>query len=462
MSRIRWYHVCVVLGLFDVFVILLSLQVHSGTMKDSERLIEKARRHDEQSKWLQRAEERVVRLSGPGDDLFQGKDLETCATMLGIEKTKLLEIMDEGRGLQGLGPLPDEELDQMFSAADELFREFENQLVHHPDRKPEPTIAAAGALARMDGAQHDALRKLGLIQSMNDALRDELLQTHQRDLERRARDERFVIAAVIVVLVGIFAFGRRLYVAERTLQEERRRLEEVRRERLAAIGELCSSVAHGIRNPLAGIRSSAQLTLQLGQLDPASRTRLQDVIEEGRRLGDRVTGLLTLAKATADKFSSVSLSKVITSASNGMSAELANRGIQLDLAIPHHDVFVRGNQHQLEQIVIELLSNAMDHSQFGDQISVSCERPNANGSVEIAVQDQGPGVSDELKANLFDLFLTTKPGGTGIGLATARRYARLHGGDVTIATSTTGARFIVSLPVAMGEQGEESGAADDN
>lgn len=464
MSRIRWYHVCFLLALFDVAVILLSLQVHTGTMSDAERLIDRARRHGEQSRWLQRAEERVVRLNAPGNELFANEDFDLCARRYAFEKEKMLDILEEGRVIKGLGPLPEEEIREMIADADKLFaiyRPVAPLPIDDPARD-QATLSAGEVMARMDAAQHEALRKLGLIQSVSDAVRDELLQTHQRDLERRARDERYLIAAVIVILVGILAFGRKLYEAERNLQEERRRLEEARRERLAAIGELCSSVAHGIRNPLAGIRSSAQLTLELGQLDGASKNRLQDILEEGRRLGDRVTGLLALAKATADRFADVSLNQVVRCATDGLRSELADRGVSLELDLPEGDVHVRGDQHQLEQIVIELVSNAMDHSSSGGRIHVTCHRPHANGRVQIAVQDDGPGVSDDLRKSLFDLFMTTKASGTGIGLATVRRYARLHGGDVDLAPSDRGARFVVSLPVALGESGQQSGAADAN
>lgn len=462
MSRIRWYHVCFLLALFDVAVILLSLQVHSGTMRDAERLIEKARRHGAQSRWLQRAEERVVRLNAPGNELFANEDYDRCAGRYAFEKEKMLDILAEGRVIEGLGPLPESEINEMISAADELFAAYRplTELPVDDPARSQAAMAAGESMARMDAAQHEALRKLGLIQSVSDALRDELLQTHQRDLERRARHERYLIAAVIVILVGILAFGRKLYQAERTLQEERRRLQEARRERLAAIGELCSSVAHGIRNPLAGIRSSAQLTLELGKLDAPSRDRLMDILEEGRRLGDRVTGLLALARATADRFADISLNQIVRSATDGLRSELSDRGVSLELDLPDSDVVVRGDQHQLEQIVIELVSNAMDHSSSGGRIQVECDRPGANGRVKIAVQDEGPGVSDDLKNSLFDLFMTTKASGTGIGLATVRRYARLHGGDVALAPSERGARFVVNLPVAMRDSGQESASAD--
>jgi signal transduction histidine kinase len=97
-------------------------------------------------------------------------------------------------------------------------------------------------------------------------------------------------------------------------------------------------------------------------------------------------------------------------------------------------------------LVIELVSNAMEHSRPGQPIEVRCDRPVQNGTAEIIVEDVGEGVPVEARGRLFDLFFTTKPQGTGIGLATVRRIARLHGGDVALASSPRGAKFVVSLP----------------
>ncbi|MFQ5411243.1 MAG: PAS domain-containing sensor histidine kinase, partial [Phycisphaerae bacterium] len=319
-------------------------------------------------------------------------------------------------------------------------------------------MASAGPkMAEMDHQQHEALGALGLLVARNAQARSHLLDTYQKDLRKRLDYERYFIAAVILILVGVLAFGRKLQQAERALIQERRRVEEERRERLAAIGELCSSVAHGIRNPLAAIRSSAQLTLELGRTDDESQQRLRDIMQEGERLGERVNGLLSMARTNAEAFESVDFSGIVAMAVRELRPELDRLGLQVKQSIEDPSITVHGDRRQLEQIVIELLSNAMDHSQSGDQVRVSLQR--FGNMAVLVVEDQGPGVPGAVQDRIFDLFFTTRPEGTGIGLATVKRIARLHGGDVRLTTSSpVGGRFEVTLPIAqVGRNGKTAG-----
>jgi signal transduction histidine kinase len=317
-------------------------------------------------------------------------------------------------------------------------------------------ITKAGpAMARMDAAQHRALRDLGVINRRFAQSRVDLIERCEADINRHYVSQSFVFGAILLILLGAFLFGRRLSAADRALEEERGRVKEMRRERLAAIGELCSSVAHGIRNPLAAIRSSAQLALELGQLDRGSQERIQDILDEGQRLGDRVTGLLSMARATSDSFAPVDLNSVVDVSAKSLLPEIERLGLALDLELSDEPVTAEGDRARLEQCIVELLSNAMEHSPADGTILVRCYRDKKNVVVE--VEDEGPGVSAPVRERVFDLFFTTKPAGTGIGLATVRRIARLHGGDATLdEVSAGGARFVVRLPRASVRSNEKS------
>lgn len=450
MSRIRWYHYYFLLALFDVFVILLSLQLHGRTVASASELIHAATDLDEQSRWLQLAQQRILELNAPGNDLFRMEDYRLQVARFEVARRNMDETLQQAGKLHIPVALPTREIGEMVASAETVFAEFASiQRADVTEDVRREAIGRAGkAMARMDQWQHESLSRLGLVLAKNAEVRDRLLQEHESDLQSRITYERYFIAAVILILVGILWFGRRLQEYDRALQEQRRRLAEERRERLAAIGELCSSVAHGIRNPLAAIRSSAQLTLELGRMDDASQARLRDILEEGERLGDRVSGLLGMARASAEGFEFVSLGELVAGAVAELRPELERRQIGIQVEIAPEEIRVHGDRHQLEQVVVELLSNSMDHAKAGDCIRVACRRPSANGTAAIEVADEGPGVPEEIRSRIFDLFFTTKPGGTGIGLATIKRYARLHGGDVTLAPSERGARFLVTLPVA--------------
>jgi signal transduction histidine kinase len=450
MARIRWYHYYFLLALFDVLIILLSLRMHSRTVSSAAGLIESALELDEQSRWLQLTQQRVIDLNAPGNDVFEMRDFELHLRRFEVAKRNMREVLDAGKKLKTPLTVPTEPAEAMVAAAQEVFDEFKG--VSAMDRAPEDRLAsltrASKAMARMDAQQYELLGSLSVLFQRNAEKRDRLLLEHERDLQRRVNSERYFIAAVVLVLVGILWFGRRLQRYDRELQEQRRMAEEERRERLAAIGELCSSVAHGIRNPLAAIRSSAQLTMELGQMDQNSKERLGDILNEGRRLGDRVTGLLSMARATSGGFRPVNISQIVTRAVRELSPAFSERGLTIEQDIDPAEVTVVGDRHQLEQVVIELLSNALDHSKPGDCVRVACHRLSANGTVAIEVADEGPGVPERVRSRIFDLFFTTKSGGTGIGLATIKRYAKLHGGDTVLLPSTKGACFRFTLPVA--------------
>ena len=310
-------------------------------------------------------------------------------------------------------------------------------------------LADAGeSMAHMDDETQQALSVIARLVQDNASKRIELHEIQERDLDARLVYERYFIAAVIVILCGMIYFGRRLQAADRTIEFERQRLLDERRERLAQIGELCSSVAHGIRNPLAAMKSSAELTLELGNIDAETRERVTDIVNEGRRLGDRVTRLLNYARARLEEFEPHDLRSVVNDSIDEVASELQRRQIQVVREMPSRPLPVNVDCHQIQQVVIELLTNAMEQSHAGDVIRVGCAEANGDGMARITVDDNGPGVPKVARSRIFDLFFTTNPSGTGIGLATVRRIARIHGGDVILKEPPggKGARFVVTLP----------------
>lgn len=456
MSRIRWYHFYFLLALFDVAVILLSLQLHSRAVVSASELMEAASNLDEQTRWLELAQQRVFQFSAPCNELFRLGDHDAQRARFEVVKRNITSTLDGAANLHMPVELPAKEIDAMVASGDRVFATLQQLPETAGEGERRELLSSAGRfMSDLEEQQNEALIKLGIILGVNAEQRDRLLQEHERDLQERIDHVRYFIAALVLILVGMLWFGRRLQAHDRALKEQNRKLSEERRESLAALGELCSSVAHGIRNPLAAIRSSAQLTLELGTLDEASKSRLQDILDEGKRLGDRVTGLLSMARTSSEQFEVVDLGALVSKAVHELKPAVAARGVEVKSEITTEATFVRGDRHQLGQVVIELLSNALDHAKAGDAIQIACRRPSANGTAIIEVSDDGPGVPEGVRGHIFDLFFTTKPGGTGIGLATIKRYARLHGGDVSLVPSDRGARFLVTLPVAKEGSGSD-------
>lgn len=450
MSRIRWYHFYFLLALFDVVVIMFSLHLHDRTLDSVGRLLKTAVQLDAKSRWHRTAQQRILELNAPGNELFRSKNHQHEQARFRVARTNMADTLGLPTARDMDTALLRERIDEMVAAARIIFDEFDAMREPHvsADQRQAGLARAGQAMAKMDEQQHLALRALAVLIEQNAADRYGLLQGHEAALQDRLNSERYFLAAVVLILVGVLGFGRRLQQADRALREERRRVKEERRERLAAIGELCSSVAHGIRNPLAAIRSSADLTLELGTMDDNSRQRLNDILDEGRRLGDRVSGLLSMARVNTESFQTVNLSEVVLSAAHELRAEFAKRGLSIAPDVADPEIIVFGDRRQLEQVVIELLSNAMEHSDADSTVRVACEALPAEGRAIIRVENHGPGIPVDVKSRIFDLFFTTKPSGTGIGLATVKRSARLHGGDVTLSsTAKGGTRFEVWLPL---------------
>lgn len=484
MSRFRWYHYYFLLAFFDVVVIVLSLHLHQQAVDRVEDLVAAETRLDEESTWLQSARECVMELNAPGNDLFGRRslaDYQKQQRRFDKASENMDAVLSKAHRVGLDGTRISQQVDGMKAKARQLFRIFEPIALAESPVDPEASKASrnpngdwealghaamrtgawglasdlyvglvmsvtAGPVMRdMDSFQHQALRAIANMSNVNAQRRKDLITAHQASLNSEFVVQRYIIAGVLLILVGVLFFGRRLQEADKALRVERERVKEARRERLAAIGELCSSVAHGIRNPLAAIRSSAQLALELGQLDVGTRERIQDILDEGRRLGDRVTGLLSMARVNADAFEAIDLTNVVEVGIKGLLPEIERRGLILETEISDTPVLVSGDRPRLEQCVIEYVSNAMEHSPDGGTIRVSCQ-VEREGAV-IAVEDEGPGVPKAVRDRVFDLFFTTKPAGTGIGLATVMRIARLHGGEAGLSdVSAGGARFTLTIP----------------
>lgn len=452
--RLRSYHLYFLLALFDVIVIMFSLLLHSRTIDDASRVTDAASSLDAQLRWLQLAQQRVVELNAPGNDLFRAErpdDYDTLRRRFEAAKSNMAMLLksggDETSNLADLQP----DVDMMTSAAEDLFEEFQGMAKAPMSKEARQAILlrAGPTMATMDEQQHKALWILGGLVTQQSEKKNLLLQEHEARLHSTAVYQRVFIAAVIAILVGVLIFSRRLQASDRALEEQRRLLAEERQDRLAAIGELCSSVAHGIRNPLAAICSSVELSLEAPGLDDRTAKRLRDTLREGERLGDRVRGLLDVARMNRTVRDRISIGDAVSQAARELESEVEKLGITLNVALPTRPIIVDGDPKNIELALIELLSNAMEHTPKGGTIQFECGLDASSGNAVIAVEDDGPGVPSAVRQRIFDLFFTTRIGGTGIGLASVKRIAQVHGGDIELLEGAGGgARFVMTLPVS--------------
>jgi signal transduction histidine kinase len=224
-----------------------------------------------------------------------------------------------------------------------------------------------------------------------------------------------------------------------------------RAERLAAIGELSTAVAHGIRNPLAGIRLAAQLGLETTGAEPV-RENLEDVLRAVGRLEAQVRGVLDFARPFEPRLESVDLPAVMRTAVEAAASRMDQARVTVALHFPPTLPPVLADRAHLVQAVQELLANAIDAMPGGGRVTIDAQAEDGERPVvQLAVQDEGPGIPPEMSDRIFQLFQTSKPTGTGVGLAVVRKIMERHGGRVTLDPHTTrGARFVLELPVAPG------------
>ncbi len=222
-------------------------------------------------------------------------------------------------------------------------------------------------------------------------------------------------------------------------------------QRLASIGELLSSVAHELNNPLTSVLGYAEILL--ADDDPAlPRAELECIRDEARRCRRIVQNLLDLARAEQLRMQPLLLQDVLRKVEEFRAYAANSKGIELRVEAEPELPFVQGDFHRLVQALLNLVTNAeyaVAERREGRRITVRAVRSGLHAAVE--VEDTGPGVPPEIRERVFEPFFTTKPRGrgTGLGLSLVRATVQAHGGTVRVERGAAGgARFVIELPLA--------------
>jgi signal transduction histidine kinase len=231
-------------------------------------------------------------------------------------------------------------------------------------------------------------------------------------------------------------------------QLEQTQAQLVQSEKLASIGEMSAAVAHGLRNPLASLRAAAQL-VQRHPNTSAAGEQLKAIIEEVDRLDRRITHLLSFSRPAPFHPLWESVTHLIDGLLPALREPLRERGVELQLDVPPELPDVRVDPLQLEQALLEIVSNAIDAMPRGGllRIAASANVAQEDGSeVSLEVQDTGPGIPAQVMPSIWEPFFTTRPEGTGLGLAIAKRYVEQNGGTLEISSGPGGTTVQVRLP----------------
>lgn len=224
---------------------------------------------------------------------------------------------------------------------------------------------------------------------------------------------------------------------------------DLRKDWLKLLGRFTSSIAHEIKNPLTGIAAGVQYLAKRLQPGAAEAETVDFILAEITRLNRIVDDLYRIARPPELVLKSTCINDVVAKSIFCLSEEIVRKRLRLEQRIDKAIPAFQGDPERLQQVVINVMKNAIEASREGGQIEVSTG--SSGGSLSVRVKDSGPGVPEAEKERIFEPFFSTKKGGTGLGLCISQAIVSEHGGKMWLeAPSEGGAVFVIDIPVERG------------
>jgi signal transduction histidine kinase len=278
------------------------------------------------------------------------------------------------------------------------------------------------------------------------------------DAKIRALHKLLSIETAVMLESYKDSYVHRVRLAERDAMRERL----MQAERLAETGQLAASLAHEIKNPLAGISGAVQVIRDATSPDDPHRPILGEVLRQIDRLDGTVKDLLIYARPKPPRFKHFDLNQIIERTLAGLSREPELRRVRLEYA-GTDPLNICADEVQIEQLLVNLLLNAAQASTDGALVRLTVNA--GDDEFELLVEDRGQGISEELRPRVFEPFFTSKAKGTGLGLSICRKIVESHGGVIKIETAvgqgtTVAVRLPDLPPAARTEQDDEDTRSD--
>lgn len=217
------------------------------------------------------------------------------------------------------------------------------------------------------------------------------------------------------------------------------------KERLATMGEVVARVAHEIRNPLFGMTAVGQILSKELDMTPTQKELMDSLLKEAGRLNRMVDDLLFCSREPKLNRKLFPLHQVIAETLRINAPFAADRGISMRSSLIEQQVLVDGDQEKIEQVLLNVLKNAIEATPAGGTVDVTLVVDKKGA--QIVVSDSGMGIPDDVQEKLFDVFFTTKKHGAGLGLSISKTIIESHGGTLTAQNNADrGATFIIGLP----------------
>jgi len=256
----------------------------------------------------------------------------------------------------------------------------------------------------------------------------------------------------LVVLANVVDISARKAAEEET-RRSRQQVELL--SRVSLLGEMTASLAHELNQPLGAIVNNATAAMQYlekGRLDPKQLQEiLSDVVGDGHRAYDIMSNVRSAIKKGSAIRAPINLNDVVNAVAHMLQSDAAERLCKIEISLARDLPFVEGDPTQVRQVLINLVSNAIDamrDTPRGRRIVEITTNHNGDGTIFVGVRDYGSGISEATHERLFEQFFTTKEEGLGMGLAIARSIVEAHGGSVAAENAEGGgAHFHFRLPI---------------
>jgi two-component system sensor histidine kinase PilS (NtrC family) len=329
--------------------------------------------------------------------------------------------------------------------------------------------AMASELLGLDLARYESQPVLARIAEVSPGLTTALERAIERDTHTE-REEAQVVDAHRSFPIGITTtsnpgganrVGRSITAIFQDISDQKR-VEQLRRraERLEAVAELSASLAHEIRNPLASIRSAVEQLGRSPRTTTDEQTLARLIVRESDRLSRLLGEFLDFARTRVTRIKTQDLAGIVRGATNLAAAHPSRiTGVSVECVVPANPVFIEGDEDLLHRAVFNLALNAVQAAPprglvrieiltalaDADRGGVRCD----DGVIAVRVTDNGAGIDASIRERIFQPFATTKPGGSGLGLAVTHRAVEAHRGAVLVDSNDKGTRFTVILPLTQ-------------
>ncbi|OPZ59895.1 MAG: Sensor protein ZraS [Deltaproteobacteria bacterium ADurb.Bin510] len=238
--------------------------------------------------------------------------------------------------------------------------------------------------------------------------------------------------------------GLRLVLVHDIAEIHELQQEILKMDRLASVGELTSGIAHEIRNPLAGIKTTAQALNEELEAGDSRRDYVTRIVREIDRLNRLLLDFFEFARPKSMQPRPSDLRQVVSDAVYLIKDVARKAGVEILEFYPRGKVMLQVDPDMIKQVVMNVVLNGVQTMAGGGRLEVHLDDLPAAACVEVA--DSGPGIPEHLRARIFDPFFTTKPKGIGLGLSISYRLVKLHGGWIDFETGANGTTFKIFLP----------------